>query len=91
VILDLGLPDGPGLDLLPVIQGLVHPPQVVVFSASDPEASLERRQAVVASLVKSRTSNERLVQLVRELTQHAFEDETQPASAKTGREIDDER
>ncbi|WP_300341763.1 CHASE domain-containing protein [Accumulibacter sp.] len=91
VILDLGLPDGPGLNLLPVIQGLVHPPQVVVFSASDPEASLERRQAVVASLVKSRTSNERLVQLVRELTQHAFEDETQPASAKTGREIDDER
>ncbi len=71
VILDLGLPDGSGLELLPVIQGLPRPPPVVVFSARDGEAGLDAQHAVAASLVKSRTSNERLVQIVRELTQSA--------------------
>ncbi|MCB1966292.1 MAG: PAS domain S-box protein, partial [Candidatus Accumulibacter sp.] len=69
VILDIGLPDGSGLDLLPVIQGLARSPPVVVFSASDAESRLATEHEVAASLVKSRTSNERLVQIVRELAQ----------------------
>ncbi len=76
VLLDLGLPDGSGLDLLPLIQGLPHSPQVVVFSASDIDQRAEAMKEIAASLVKSRTSNERLVQIVRELTQ-------QKRSAKT--------
>ncbi|MCF8150041.1 MAG: CHASE domain-containing protein [Burkholderiaceae bacterium] len=76
VLLDLGLPDGSGLDLLPQIQGLPHSPQVVVFSASDIDQRAEAMKEIAASLVKSRTSNERLVQIVRELTQ-------QKRSAKT--------
>ncbi|EXI87593.1 MAG: Sensor protein FixL [Candidatus Accumulibacter regalis] len=71
VILDLGLPDGSGLDLLPLIQGLAQPPAVVVFSASDAETPLAAQRAVAASLVKSRTSNERLVQIVHGLTRSA--------------------
>ena len=69
VILDLGLPDGSGADLLPVIQGLAHSPTVLVFSAREIDARLQAQQAVIATLVKSRTSNERLVQIVREMTQ----------------------
>ncbi|MCB1941255.1 MAG: response regulator, partial [Candidatus Accumulibacter sp.] len=71
VILDVGLPDGSGLDLLPVIQGLARSPPVVVFSASDAEARLANEHEVAASLVKSRTSNERLMQIVRKLAQPA--------------------
>lgn len=69
VLLDLSLPDGPGLDLLPVIQRLARPPRVVVFSASDATARSAAAPGVAASLVKSRTSNERLVRIVRELMQ----------------------
>jgi len=84
VILDLGLPDGSGLELLPVIQGLEHPPPVVVFSASDTATRVDVQQAVVASLVKSRTSNERLLQIVRELTQPAHAARAEESAAAAG-------
>jgi len=81
VILDLGLPDGSGLELLPVIQGLEHPPPVVVFSASDTATRVDVQQAVAASLVKSRTSNARLLRIVRELTQPAQLEQLAQAAA----------
>jgi PAS domain S-box-containing protein len=89
VILDLALPDGSGLELLHVIQGLAHPPPVVVFSASDAAMRLDAQQAVAASLVKSRTSNERLVQIVRELTQSAMAEEEDIGQQKENLNGDD--
>ncbi|WP_313952242.1 CHASE domain-containing protein [Accumulibacter sp.] len=85
VILDLGLPDGSGLGLLPMIQELAPQPQVIIFSASDAEARLEAQDAVVARLVKSRTSNERLVEIVRELTQGAWRGEARSPTGTTGK------
>ncbi|WP_419895840.1 ATP-binding response regulator [Roseomonas sp. USHLN139] len=58
VIIDVGLPDGSGLDLLQDIRALQPPPPVLIFSASDMDASTTR--SVAASLVKSRTDNRAL-------------------------------
>jgi PAS domain S-box-containing protein len=64
VLLDVGLPDGSGLDLLDTIEHRVRPPKVVVFSARDVPPSAVGR--VGAVLVKSRTSNEELMRVLRE-------------------------
>ena len=64
VLLDIGLPDGSGLDLLEVIERRVHPPQVVVFSAQEVPPRLAEK--VSAALVKSRTSNEKLLHILLE-------------------------
>ena len=65
VLLDVALPDGSGLDLLAELQRTHPPVPVLVFSASELErADLER---VAASLVKSRTSNEELIDLIQAL------------------------
>ncbi|WP_159995541.1 response regulator [Roseomonas sp. 18066] len=58
VIIDVGLPDGSGLDLLQDIRALDPPPPVLIFSASDMDARTTR--SVSASLVKSRTDNRAL-------------------------------
>ncbi|ONG48945.1 hybrid sensor histidine kinase/response regulator [Pseudoroseomonas deserti] len=58
VIIDVGLPDGSGLDLLQDIRALDPPPPVLIFSASDMDARTTR--SVAASLVKSRTDNRAL-------------------------------
>jgi|GEM_PF-2689797 len=66
VILDLGLPDGSGLELLPYLNhqsGM--PPAVVVFSAQ--EVGLAAVNQVAAALVKSRTSNQELVATIKSL------------------------
>lgn len=65
VILDITLPDGSGLELLPLVnrEGMAIP--VVLFSAR--EISLEMAQKVTTSLTKSRTSNQELLNAIRSL------------------------
>jgi signal transduction histidine kinase/DNA-binding response OmpR family regulator len=65
VIMDVGLPDGSGLDLLAELRELPRPPQVLIFSASDYNAATARN--VAASLVKSRTGNRELQDAIRQL------------------------
>ncbi|MBC7369301.1 MAG: response regulator transcription factor [Undibacterium sp.] len=45
VVLDLGLPDGGGLDLLPVLRALRPPPRVLLFTARFDEAMVMRAVA----------------------------------------------
>ncbi|WP_379592717.1 ATP-binding response regulator [Teichococcus globiformis] len=65
VIIDVGLPDGSGLDLLPDIQGLSPQPPVLIFSATDTGA--HTAGSVAAALVKSRTENNTLHDTIRQL------------------------
>lgn len=67
VILDLGLPDGHGLDLLPELtdeEGLTIP--VVIYSAQDTDR--QAVPAIQAVLTKSRMSLTQLARTVRRLT-----------------------
>jgi DNA-binding response OmpR family regulator len=63
VLLDLGLPDGSGWDLLPVIQALEPSPAVIIFSATAVGPEDSRR--VEASLVKTGTSEQDLLRTLR--------------------------
>jgi signal transduction histidine kinase/DNA-binding response OmpR family regulator len=65
VIVDVGLPDGSGLDLLGELRHLPKPPPVLIFSASDYDPGTARH--VAASLVKSRTENRELHDTIRHL------------------------
>ena len=62
VILDVTLPDGSGLDLLKEIDGSC---KVMVYSGNEPDRQLS--QQVAAALTKSRTSNERLLNTIKEI------------------------
>jgi DNA-binding response OmpR family regulator len=63
LLLDIGLPDGSGLELLPVLRGTPHAATpVVVFSAQ--EISPRTARHVQAALLKSKTSNEELVSTI---------------------------
>ena len=62
VLLDIGLPDGSGLDLLETIERRVVPPRVVIFSAYD--VTPEYADKVSAVLLKSRTTNFRLAEVI---------------------------
>ena len=64
IILDLNLPDGSGLDLLSMLPEHTSIP-VVVFSAE--EVGKDVAQQVAAALVKSRTSNEKLLGTIQSL------------------------
>lgn len=67
VILDLGLPDGSGLELLPLIEdGIGGPIPVIIYSAQETDAVMGAH--VEAVLVKSRTSLATLARTVRKLT-----------------------
>ena len=66
VILDLGLPDGSGLELLPDLGAGASGVPVVVYSAQDMDAALSER--VDAVLVKSSASLADLARTVRRLT-----------------------
>ena len=62
VLLDIGLPDGSGLDLIEEIEQLEPQPQVVIFSALD--VSDEYSNRVDAVLVKSKTNNTKLLNVL---------------------------
>jgi PAS domain S-box-containing protein len=64
VLLDLGLPDGAGLDLLEDLRGPEgRAVPVVIFSAEEVGEEMSRR--VSAALVKTRTSNQDLLATIR--------------------------
>ena len=59
ILLDIGLPDGSGLELLTCLNQQPTPPTpIVIFSAQ--EVDMETAHQVAAVLIKSRTSNENL-------------------------------
>ena len=62
VLLDIGLPDGSGLDLIEDIEQLQPQPQVVIFSALDVADKYADR--VNAVLVKSKTNNAKLLNVI---------------------------
>ena len=63
VILDLALPDGSGMDLLPLLGSLTPPTPVLIFSAHEVDGGVADR--VTSVLVKSRTSNRKLLEAIR--------------------------
>ncbi|MDH5573794.1 MAG: response regulator, partial [Gammaproteobacteria bacterium] len=65
VLLDIGLPDGSGLDLIKVIENMTPPPQIVIFSSYD--ITKEYINKVNSVLVKSKTSNEDLLKTITAL------------------------
>jgi len=65
VLLDIGLPDGSGLDLLQTIADLDYPPEVLVFSADD--IQVNDLAQVTESLVKSKTTNEQLINKINSI------------------------
>lgn len=64
VLLDIGLPDGSGWDLLPQIHELTNPPLVAVLTGQD--LSLAQRQQVSLAYLKSKTSNESLLTALKQ-------------------------
>ena len=69
VILDLALPDGSGVDLLPLLNRQTTSIPVVIFSAY--EVGIEFARNVAAALVKSRTSNQELLDTIKSLIRHS--------------------
>ena len=63
VILDLALPDGSGLELLPMLGSLEPPTRVLIFSAHEVDAAVADQVASV--LIKSQTSNRELLDRIR--------------------------
>lgn len=72
VLLDIGLPDGSGLDLLDTINEHLDPPRVVIFSAYD--VTEEYADKVSAVLVKSRTNNQQLLDVITSAIQSCVKD-----------------
>lgn len=65
VLLDIGLPDGSGLDLLEIIEQREIPPSVVIFSAYD--VAQDYANKVSAVLEKSKTDNLKLAEVVNQV------------------------
>jgi len=66
IILDISLPDGSGLELLPLINQYKPLIPVIIFSAQT--VAQDILQQVDAALVKSQVSNEQLMTKIKELT-----------------------
>jgi len=64
-ILDLSLPDGSSMKLLPLLNGATPPVPVLVFSAS--EVGREDMHEIKSALVKSRTDNAQLLATIKRL------------------------
>lgn len=63
LILDLALPDGSGLDLVPLVSQLNPPTPVIIFSAHEVDGSVASQVASV--LIKSQTSNRELLEKIQ--------------------------
>ncbi len=63
VLLDIGLPDGSGLDLLPLVNTLGHQTPVIIFSAQDAPPAIASQ--VRSVLIKSQTDNKKLMQQIK--------------------------
>jgi PAS domain S-box-containing protein len=63
LILDLALPDGSGLDLVPYVGSLKPPTPVVIFSAHDVDMAVA--SGVCSVLIKSQTSNRELLEKIQ--------------------------
>jgi len=66
VILDIGLPDGNGLELIPLINQKKPLVPIIIFSAQAVEKDILKQ--VGAALVKSTISNNELVAIIKKLT-----------------------
>jgi DNA-binding response OmpR family regulator len=76
IILDITLPEGSGLDLLPIaMRDGERPPVTISYTADEPSRAL--RSAVDAALVKSRHSVTQLMVTVLARIEAAEHDETQ--------------
>ncbi|MEC4982936.1 MAG: PAS domain S-box protein [Oscillatoria sp. PMC 1068.18] len=72
VILDVSLPDGSGLELLGTLNSNSRKPiPALVFSGR--EVSMEAAAGVAAALVKSRTSNQQLIETINSLVGYNLE------------------
>jgi DNA-binding response OmpR family regulator len=70
LLLDVELPDGSGLDLLPLARSAQdRPVPVIVFSAD--QVSEDAARAVEATLVKSRVSSDELAQTIQRIVRSA--------------------
>lgn len=65
IILDFGLPDGAGLDLLSFLNEKALDTPVIIFSVT--ELSTDVAKQVKAALVKSRTTNEQLLARIKQI------------------------
>ncbi|MDZ4121929.1 MAG: response regulator, partial [Candidatus Cloacimonadaceae bacterium] len=66
ILLDLSLPDGSGLELIPYLKTTGKPTiPVLIFSAM--EAPSDTNKEIVGALVKSKTSNEDLVAIIQQI------------------------
>jgi DNA-binding NarL/FixJ family response regulator len=63
VLLDVGLPDGSGLDLIPDIQHEQPYAAIVILSGDD--VSKEKHNTVEAVLLKNRLTTEQLVNVIQ--------------------------
>ena len=63
VLLDIGLPDGSGLDLLPELSEVDHQTPVIIFSAQNVSSDIATQ--VNDILVKSKTDNKQLIETIR--------------------------
>ncbi len=64
-LLDIGLPDGDGLELVPLLAQMSRPVPVALFSAQEAEGVVARQ--VSAALVKSRSNNATLCATIERL------------------------
>jgi len=66
LLLDIGLPDGSGLELLPALRGSANASTpVIIFSACQVSQMVAR--SVAGTLLKSKTSNEELVSTIKSI------------------------
>jgi len=65
VILDIGLPDGTGLDILPVLQSYATITPVIIFSGNNITTDIINK--VDAALIKSQATNDELIKTIKSL------------------------